>query len=226
MSATTARWRAAGLSERQLYSLTESGQLVKIRRGVYATSGVMARAETDPGLRHALDVVAVRDTRTGKGVASHHSAAQLLRLNLLNAPPPGTVTLTVPPGTRVSDYARTGVICHAGGGAGRARDQAVRDTRDYGGADRRRYRTHGHLHGRRSWWRTRRCMSGIRRRRSYAGCFCDVIGGPGFRERGGWLSSRTGWPNRRSSRVRGSFSVSRGCRLRSFRCTSLAAIAP
>jgi predicted transcriptional regulator of viral defense system len=112
---TTARWRAAGLSERQLYSLTKSGQLVKIRHGVYATSRVMARAETDPGLRHALDVVAVRDTRTGKGkgVASHHSAAQLLRLNLLNTPAPGTVTLSVPPGTRISDYARTGVICHA-----------------------------------------------------------------------------------------------------------------
>ena len=83
---TTARWRAAGLSARQLHSLTESGHLVKIRHGVYATSNVMARAETDPGLRHALDVVAVTDTRVGTGVASHHSAAQLLRLNLLNAP--------------------------------------------------------------------------------------------------------------------------------------------
>lgn len=110
---TTARWRAAGLSERQLYSLTKSGQLVKIRHGVYATSRVMARAETDPGLRHALDVIAARDTRIGNGVASHQSAAQLLRLNLLNTPAPGTVTLTVPAGTRVSDYARTGVICHA-----------------------------------------------------------------------------------------------------------------
>lgn len=100
------------MSERQLHSLTKSGQLVKVRRGVYATSGVMARAETDPGLRHALDVVAVRDTRTGKGVASHHSAAQLLGLNLLKAPPAGTVTLTVPPGTRVTDHARSRVICH------------------------------------------------------------------------------------------------------------------
>ena len=108
---TTARWRAAGLSERQLHSLTKSGQLVKVRRGVYATGRVMARAETDPGLRHALDVVAVRDTRSGKGVASHHSAAQLLGLNLLKAPPAGTVTLTVPPGTRMTDQARSGVIC-------------------------------------------------------------------------------------------------------------------
>lgn len=110
---TTARWRAAGLSVRQLYSLTRSGQLVKIRRGVYATGSVMARAESDPGLRHALDVVAVRDTRGDKGVASHHSAAQLLSLNLLYTPSPGSVTLTVPPGTRVSYYARTGIICHA-----------------------------------------------------------------------------------------------------------------
>jgi len=109
---TTARWRAAGVSERQLHSLTKSGQLVKIRRGVYATSRAMARAETDPGLRHALDVVAVRDTRAGKGVASHHSAAQLLGLNLLKAPPTGTVTLTVPPGTRMTDQARSRVICH------------------------------------------------------------------------------------------------------------------
>jgi len=112
---TTARWRAAGLSERQLYSLTRAGQLVKVRHGVYATGSVMARAESDPGLRHALDVAAVRDTRIGKGVASHHSAAQLLRLNLLYPPSPGTVTLTVPPGTRVSDYARTGVVCHMAG---------------------------------------------------------------------------------------------------------------
>jgi very-short-patch-repair endonuclease len=36
----------------------------------------------------------------------------MLRLNLLNAPSPGAVTLTVPPGTRVSYYARTGVVCH------------------------------------------------------------------------------------------------------------------
>ena len=110
---TTARWRAAGLSVRQVYALTNSGELVKIRHGVYATSGVVARAETDPGLRHALDVVAVRDTRGGKGVASHHSAAQLLSLNLLYTPSPGSVTLTVPPGMRVSYYARTGIICHA-----------------------------------------------------------------------------------------------------------------
>src|SRR5215469_18428774 len=73
----------------------------------------MARAEVDPGLRHALDVVAVRDTRIRKGVASHHSAAQLLSLNLLYTSSPGSVTLTVPPGTRVSYYARAGIICHA-----------------------------------------------------------------------------------------------------------------
>ena len=67
-------WRAAGLSGAELTALVRTGDLVKIRHGVYATAGILARAETDPGLRHALQVAAVTD-RTGKGVASHYSAA-------------------------------------------------------------------------------------------------------------------------------------------------------
>ena len=190
-------------------SLTVSGHLVKIRRGVYATSNVMARAETDPGLRHALYVVAVTDTRTGKGVASHHSAAQLLGLNLLNPQSPGTVMLTVPPGTRVSYYARTGVVCHM------AELPSEHLTTLYGVPATTAARTVVDIARTASFMEgvvvtDSALLSGIRRRRSYAGCFCDVIGGPGFRDRGGWLSSRPAWPNRCSSRVRGSFSVSRG----------------
>src|SRR5262249_14058616 len=67
---SAADWRAAGLSARRLRSLVSSGQLVKIRRGAYATSEVLAEAETDPGLRHALDVAAVRAARARRGVAS------------------------------------------------------------------------------------------------------------------------------------------------------------
>lgn len=110
---TAATWRAAGLSRGQLYSLVGSGQLVKLRHGAYATSGILARAETDPGLRHALDVAAVRGTRTHTGVASHHSAAQMWRLGLLNTPPDGTVTVTVPPGSRAGRYRQARVIRHA-----------------------------------------------------------------------------------------------------------------
>jgi predicted transcriptional regulator of viral defense system len=111
---TLATWRAAGLSKRRLYSLVSSGQLVKIRHGAYATSGVLARAEAEPGLRHALVVAATMATRMHTGIASHHSAAQLHGLRLLNQPPGGTVTLTVPPRTRAGRYRQdAGVICHA-----------------------------------------------------------------------------------------------------------------
>jgi predicted transcriptional regulator of viral defense system len=109
---TLATWRAAGISTRQLHSLVSSGQLVRVRHGAYATRGVLTRAETDPGLRHALDVAATMATRRHGGTASHHSAALLHGLRLLKQPPGGTVTLTVPPGDRTGRHA-AGVICHA-----------------------------------------------------------------------------------------------------------------
>ena len=84
---TLATWQAAGLTKRQLYTLVESGQLVKIRHGAYATSSVLARAASDPGLRHAVDVTAIMATRMHRGIASHHSAALLHGLRLLKQPP-------------------------------------------------------------------------------------------------------------------------------------------
>ena len=109
---TLATWQAAGISKRRLYGLVESGQLVKVRHGAYATRGVLARAESDPGLRHAVDVTAVMMTTMHNGVASYHSAAQLYGLRLLTQPLDGTVTLTVPPGSRTGRHAAR-VICHA-----------------------------------------------------------------------------------------------------------------
>ena len=109
---SAADWRAAGLSARRLRSLVSSGQLVKIRHGAYATSDVLADAETDPGLRHALDIAAVRAARARRGVASHDSAARLHGLGLLKKPPNGTVTMTVPPAMRTGTYTCPGVITH------------------------------------------------------------------------------------------------------------------
>jgi Protein of unknown function (DUF559) len=109
---SVADWRRSGLTDGRLRTLVAAGQLVQLRRGAYATSGILAQAASDPGLRHALDVAAVRATRNKALVASHQSAATLHGLRLLKAMPTGTVTLTIP-GTRKGSYSRSGVICHA-----------------------------------------------------------------------------------------------------------------
>jgi predicted transcriptional regulator of viral defense system len=107
-----ADWRRAGIPQGRLRALIAAGQLVQIRRGAYATSGVLTEATRDPCLRHALDVAAVRALRGQTGVASHQSAAAMLGLPLLTVRQEGTVTLTVPPGQRKGGYGRSGVICH------------------------------------------------------------------------------------------------------------------
>src|SRR5215469_8258854 len=48
-------WRAAGVSETRLSRLVRDGELVKMRRGVYATATILARAENDPCLAHAVE---------------------------------------------------------------------------------------------------------------------------------------------------------------------------
>ncbi len=109
---TTATWRAAGVTRARLTRLVQTGELVRIRHSVYVTARILARAETDPRLAHALRVAAVRATRTRKGVASHDSAAQMYGLGLLRRPAEGTVTLTMPAGTREGPFARTDVSRH------------------------------------------------------------------------------------------------------------------
>jgi hypothetical protein len=110
---TTATWRAAGISESRLATLVRTGELIKIRYGVYATAAILAEAKADPRLAHALHVASATVTRTHKGAASHHSAAQIHGLDLLRKPADGIVTLTVPPGTRNGPSRRAGVIHHA-----------------------------------------------------------------------------------------------------------------
>jgi predicted transcriptional regulator of viral defense system len=105
--------RAAGVSRTRLRRLVSSGELVRIRFGGYATREVAAEAESDRALRHALGVAASGGTGNGRTVASHETAAMMWRLSLLHEPADGTVTLTVPPGTRTGGYTRAGVVRHA-----------------------------------------------------------------------------------------------------------------
>ncbi len=92
------RWNAIGFPPHIVRSLTASGDLVRMRHGVYATRVAVQWAGTDATRRHVLRVLAARATVGQDAVASHHSAALLHRLDLLSPPPEETVTLTLPPG--------------------------------------------------------------------------------------------------------------------------------
>jgi hypothetical protein len=92
-----ARWYDRGLSPAMVRSLARSGELVRMRRGVYASKGAVDWAGADPVRAHVLRVLAARATVGRQAVASHHSAALLHRLDLLRSPPAGIVTLTLPP---------------------------------------------------------------------------------------------------------------------------------
>lgn len=110
---TAAQWRATGISQARLMTLIRTGQLVRLRHGVYATGTIIAETRVNPCRRHALEVAAVTTARTDRGVASHHSAALIHGIDLLKRPPDGTVTLTVPRGWRTGRHRPAGVVRHA-----------------------------------------------------------------------------------------------------------------
>lgn len=110
---TLAQWRAAGVSDARVTALVRTGQLVRLRHGVYATGTLLAESGTDPRRRHALHVAAVTAGWPRAGVASHHSAAMIHGMDLLKRPSDGTVTLTVPPGTRTGRHRSGGIVQHA-----------------------------------------------------------------------------------------------------------------
>ena len=94
---TAAQWRAAGITSAQFRSLTRAGDLVRVRRGVYATRRAIESAGSGPRQAHALRVAAARVCIGRTGVASHQSAAVLHGIDLLRHPPDGAVWLTRSP---------------------------------------------------------------------------------------------------------------------------------
>ncbi len=110
---TTAKWRAAGLSARQMRSLLRSGDLIRMRHVVYATRSAVAWAMDYPRRRHALEVLAVTASVGRDSVASHHSAALIHGLDTLTPAPAGVVTLTRPPSRRSHRPLTDGILFHA-----------------------------------------------------------------------------------------------------------------
>jgi very-short-patch-repair endonuclease len=98
---TARQWALAGISAGRLRTMVARGELVRQRHGTYATASAVAAVGDDPAHRHALAVrAALASTSAAGAVASHESAALVHDLPLLNAPPPGVVSLTRPPGSR------------------------------------------------------------------------------------------------------------------------------
>ena len=106
------RWNEIGVPPHLVRSLTASGDLVRMRHGVYATRVAVQWAGTDTTRRHLLRVLAARATVGHHAVASYQSAALLHRLDLLNSPPEGTVALTLPPDRPWNRARPTSVVFH------------------------------------------------------------------------------------------------------------------
>ena len=110
---TAAELHAAGIGKSEIRSLVQTGHLVQFRRGVYATRKAVDNARKDSRRLHALQVAVVRATVGRDAIASHHSAARILGLEMLDPPPEKTVTVTRQPPTRSRTRRLDGVILHA-----------------------------------------------------------------------------------------------------------------
>jgi hypothetical protein len=109
--ATTAQWAARGVSEGRLRQLVRNGDLVALRRGVYARADSLASSADDPARMHGFRVAAALLGAGALASASHQSAAILHGLDLLERPSDSLVTLTRPP--------------HAGGSRARRNDLKI-----------------------------------------------------------------------------------------------------
>ena len=107
------QWRHRGISKALVRSLTRSGDLVSLRRGVYATRSAVRWADADPVRLHVLQLLAAQATVGRHAVASFHSAAILHRIDLLARPPEATVALTLPPDKPWNRTRPSSVVFHS-----------------------------------------------------------------------------------------------------------------
>jgi very-short-patch-repair endonuclease len=92
-------WRTAGLTASRFRGAVQGGELVRIRRGVYASRGFADKASNQPVAGHVLQAGAALCGRSSCGaVASHQSAALIHEISLLGAPDRDVVWLTRPQG--------------------------------------------------------------------------------------------------------------------------------
>jgi hypothetical protein len=109
---TTGELIAGGLSSARIRTLVGRGVLVPVWRGVYARATAAAALAGQPGGDHALHVAAAVAVTGREATGSHHSAALIHRLDLLDGAPQGVTTVTRPPDAPGSRAVRAGIRLH------------------------------------------------------------------------------------------------------------------
>jgi hypothetical protein len=89
--------------------LVSSGDLTRVRHGVYATRKAIEFGEAGPAQQHALLAVAAVRVVAG-AVVSHHSAALLQGLDTHKAPDAKVVAVTLPPGPKRGGDETEGIV--------------------------------------------------------------------------------------------------------------------
>jgi len=108
--ATAAELRAAGLSRGTVRGLVRRGEMLPLSRGVYAMAGAAA-AGADPRRARFLPLAAALAISGPSAVASHHDAAIIHGIALLDYAP-ADVAVARPPGAAGSRSGRTGIRLH------------------------------------------------------------------------------------------------------------------
>jgi len=91
---TRAHAVGAGICEAEIRRLLRCGEWVVLRRGVYVEASLLAAAGCDAERRHALDVAACLLVLEFPAAAATTSAARILGLEFLTAPPQEPVVVT------------------------------------------------------------------------------------------------------------------------------------
>lgn len=107
-------WRSHGVPLVMLRTLTKSGDLVRTRRGVYATRKAVEESAEGARARHAYLVKSAVAAVGGNTVACYLSAALIHGLDLLKEPPQDVVTL-LRPGARQHNRRQSGNIVFRAG---------------------------------------------------------------------------------------------------------------
>jgi predicted transcriptional regulator of viral defense system len=110
---TTAELAAVGLTDARIRTLVKGGVLEQVCRGAYARADLAARARAAGERTERMLSIAAAIAVAGEPlVASHHDAAVVHGLDLLERPPTGKLMVCRPLGAPGSRTARPGVVMH------------------------------------------------------------------------------------------------------------------